>query len=337
MWKIVPNTAQALSNNQADSAPASPNEVAVRLQTKMEKQMTEVNDKTRIHSMNLVYNGGNNYSGTFEMGTSDPKVIAYVDATYDGKALDWKITRVTKDGHDIEWKTKGSEHKPASLPDATPVQSFLKLSRDAASGDISSQLNLGVVYYDWCKNFLEPTTDRNALKEVLKTADFDITRTDIAIRKELGERAMQVWTQTAERGNADAQLKLGAVFLEGVITPKNPDKAIEWIRKAAEQGNMDAQAGVGTLLYQSGKYSESLKWLQRAAEQGDGGSSYQIGAYYQLQRTDVIEGYRWFLIAVSQGAKSGVAVRDALEKVMTASQIAEATRRAGSFKLAYVP
>ena len=51
--------------------------------------------------------------------------------------------------------------------------------------------------------------------------------------------------QEAEKGNAKAQLGLGACYARGNGVPKNLAEAVKWYRKAAEQGEVAAQVILG--------------------------------------------------------------------------------------------
>lgn len=59
--------------------------------------------------------------------------------------------------------------------------------------------------------------------------------------------------QQAEKGSAEAQYKLGNLFLEGWVVPKDRKKAAEWFRKSAEQGYAKSQYHLG-LIYMLDRY-----------------------------------------------------------------------------------
>ncbi len=77
----------------------------------------------------------------------------------------------------------------------------------------------------------------------------------------------------AEKGNAEAQAKLGELYRKGEGVAQNFQESAKWLHKAAEKGIADAQLKLGEL-YADGKgvaqnAQESVKWLQRAAAQGN--------------------------------------------------------------------
>ena len=78
--------------------------------------------------------------------------------------------------------------------------------------------------------------------------------------------------QLAEKGNAEAQLKLAQMYQEGKGVAQNLQEAFNWSKKAAEQGLAQAQLLLGQM-YATGKGvatdgKEAAKWIQKAADQG---------------------------------------------------------------------
>ncbi len=82
--------------------------------------------------------------------------------------------------------------------------------------------------------------------------------------------AFESLTRAAERGNADAQMKVARAYQQGKEVKENPEEALKWFRKAADQGNVDAQYAVGDA-YKNGTgvpqdNAEALKWYRMAEE-----------------------------------------------------------------------
>ncbi len=78
--------------------------------------------------------------------------------------------------------------------------------------------------------------------------------------------------RSAERGDTDAQYKLGVCYSTGEGVKQDYAEAVKWFRKAAEQGHAEAQFKLG-LAYEDGNgvakdYTEAVKWFRKAAEQG---------------------------------------------------------------------
>lgn len=76
--------------------------------------------------------------------------------------------------------------------------------------------------------------------------------------------------ERAEQGNADAQFRLGDMYMYGDGVPKNLDEAIKWFRKAAEQDYVPA---LKKLYFLSDNISEAEHWRLRASgAQGEVGT-----------------------------------------------------------------
>lgn len=79
--------------------------------------------------------------------------------------------------------------------------------------------------------------------------------------------------RVARRGNVEAEHAVGLAYLFGDGAVRNPDKALEWLRKAGTAGNVRSQALLGTLLEhgEGVKHDlrEALEWQRKAAQQGD--------------------------------------------------------------------
>jgi TPR repeat protein len=72
----------------------------------------------------------------------------------------------------------------------------------------------------------------------------------------------------AERGEANAQFEFARMLLSGNGVPKDPEKALEWMKKAAAQNHADALGGVG-YFYAKGVAvpeddKEATEWFRKA-------------------------------------------------------------------------
>lgn len=79
-------------------------------------------------------------------------------------------------------------------------------------------------------------------------------------------------SQAAEEGNAQAQLVLGNMYEQGRGVEQSSDMAAEWIRKAADQESFLAQLQLAKM-YFDGRgvpqdYSEAFSWLMSAVNLG---------------------------------------------------------------------
>ena len=98
----------------------------------------------------------------------------------------------------------------------------------------------------------------------------------------------------AERGEAEAQYRLGLSYVIGVEVPEDVVLAAAWFRRAAEQGHAAAQSALG-VAYDYGDgvpqdHAEAVAWYRRAAEQGHAGGQNNLGFMYATGR-GIPQGY----------------------------------------------
>lgn len=104
-----------------------------------------------------------------------------------------------------------------------------------------------------------------------------------------GTAAVAGIEESARQGNAQAQAKMGALYLLGREGVEQDDqKAAEWIHKAAEQGFLEAQVLLAAM-YDRGlgvqhSKDNATQWYEKAAAQG------HATAMAILGRNDVAKG-----------------------------------------------
>ncbi len=116
--------------------------------------------------------------------------------------------------------------------------------------------------------------------------------------------------KAAERGDSDAQIKLGSCYYEGKNGVElSYTEAIKWFRKAAEQGNAKAQIMLA-YCFENGKgveknYSETIKWCRMAAEQGNIQAQFKLAVLYSTNdvngQTNHKEEIKWYRLSAEQG------------------------------------
>jgi TPR repeat protein len=141
---------------------------------------------------------------------------------------------------------------PASPNEPTPEEKFLKLRKDAETGDPKAQNGLGVMYYTG--------------EAISKDPSGKILNNDPAT-------AAAWFHRSAAQGYADAQFNLGLMYANGEGVPHDAAKAVELFKKAAEQGNVDAQNNLGVMYYSGEGVSrdtdKAKEWFSKAAAQGN--------------------------------------------------------------------
>lgn len=96
----------------------------------------------------------------------------------------------------------------------------------------------------------------------------------------LSAESFQEVKLSAEKGNPDAQKKMGDFFCTGVVVIQNFIEAAKWYRKAAVQGNIKAQYLLGVMYRGHGiprNLPEAVGWITKAAEAGDREAQVSLG------------------------------------------------------------
>ena len=73
----------------------------------------------------------------------------------------------------------------------------------------------------------------------------------------------------AEKGDAEARLKLGLMYTFGRGVAMSGPKGEKWFQKAAQQGNAFAQLNLGLMHMRRGDDAVAMSWFQQSAEQGN--------------------------------------------------------------------
>ncbi len=103
----------------------------------------------------------------------------------------------------------------------------------------------------------------------------------------------------AEKGNAEAQFRLGLMYREGKGVAQDGKLAADWFGKAAEQGHVEAQENLGF------SYAKGLG----------------------VER-DWVQADKWFSIAAASGKESAIKNQKVVEVHMQPDNIAEANKLA---------
>lgn len=116
----------------------------------------------------------------------------------------------------------------------------------------------------------------------------------------------------ADRGDAEAQLKLGSMYATGAGVNQDLKKAARWHRKAAEQGLASAQYQLGLDFAEGSGVKpdaiEAAKWFRKAAEQGLVQAQVELGRAYENGRglsPSAVEAVHWFRKAAELGSAAG--------------------------------
>jgi TPR repeat protein len=91
--------------------------------------------------------------------------------------------------------------------------------------------------------------------------------------------------KAADAREADGEVGIGILSINGLGVPKNYGGAMASFKKAAEQGDTRGEDGIG-FLYENGlgvtqNYGEAVRWYRKAAESGDQEAQSDLGNMYQ--------------------------------------------------------
>ena len=174
--------------------------------------------------------------------------------------------------------------------------------------------------------------------------DSDVIAAQAAFGKGDYATALRLLRPLAEKGDAEMQAVLGAMYGKGLGVRRDYTEAIKWYRKAAEQGNASAQNNLGAI-YDRGQgvpqdYTEAIKWYRKAAEQGVVVVQFNLGVLYdngEVVPQDFVQAHKWYNLAAANSTDKEVREkaaknRDLVAEKMTPEQIAEAQKLAREWK-----
>ena len=139
------------------------------------------------------------------------------------------------------------------------------------------------------------------------------------------------------RPSNNAQITAGAKPAKPATpAPKLTDDhhfAVQLYQESAENGDSDAQYKLG-LLYLTGNgalqdFAEAAKWLKLAAERGYALAQYELGLIYRTGyglASDQVQSYMWLNLAAAAGVKQAVVARDEVMKSLSTKQLAQAQK-----------
>lgn len=93
------------------------------------------------------------------------------------------------------------------------------------------------------------------LDELYKNYNFD-----------LEERYFQKINDVAQRGNPDAQFRIGRCFDKGYHIKENKEEAKKWYTLAAEQGSSSSKVNLGDIYYEEGNVASAMKYFEEALD-----------------------------------------------------------------------
>jgi hypothetical protein len=129
-----------------------------------------------------------------------------------------------------------------------------------------------------------------------------------ALRKNDFPAAVKELRPLADRGDAEAQYRVGLMYEFGKGYPQDKAQGIAWFRKAAAQNHVAAQTELG-IIYATGDgvakdSKQAVEWFQKAAPQGNVAAQYNLGLLYAKGdgvKVDNAQAIAWWRKAAAQG------------------------------------
>ncbi len=136
----------------------------------------------------------------------------------------------------------------------------------------------------------------------------DMAAADAAYERADFYSAQKEYRILAEKGNAEAQNKLGHMYRYGLGVAQDYTEALKWFRKSAAQHHHPAEVNLG-FMYGGGlgvpqSYEEQMRWIRHAAEEGDARAQYYLGVTLLEDRRvarRAVEATEWIRRAAKQG------------------------------------
>ncbi|PFH20875.1 tetratricopeptide repeat protein [Burkholderia sp. JKS000303] len=123
---------------------------------------------------------------------------------------------------------------------------------------------------------------------VCTSANADMQKGLAAYKEKDYATALSEFKREASRGNSEAEVILGNMYISGEGVDVNDQEAAAWYQRAANQGDAEGERRLGTMYYSAAGMSDNYKlftkafyWVQKAAIQGDVTAQSMLAAMYQ--------------------------------------------------------
>jgi localization factor PodJL len=144
--------------------------------------------------------------------------------------------------------------------------------------------------------------------------------------------AARWFERAAQAGFAAAQFRLGSLYEKGQGVKKDLEKAKQNYLAAAAQGNAKAMHNLAVLYAEGGftgkpDFATAAQWFQKAADYGIADSQYNLAVLYARGLTgskNLVDSYKWFSLAATQGDKEAAHKRDEVAAQLDAKDLAAA-------------
>ena len=185
--------------------------------------------------------------------------------------------------------------------------------KSADKGNIDGQYNTGFSY-EYSRGVEKD--DEQAFAYYLKAAEQGHEKAQLKLLERGGlyerngnpAKAIDWYNKVANQGNAEAQYRLGKMYLEGRGIRQDDKQAAHWFEKSAEKDHPQAQYQLGNMYYE-GKgveqdYEKAFSYCMQAAKHGLADGQNSVGVMYlygQGTKQDYYQAVNYLYKAVAQG------------------------------------
>jgi len=195
---------------------------------------------------------------------------------------------------------------PRDIPKAVEL-----LSKAAAQKDPAGHYNLGVVYRDGLNGLPDPKKAEYHFRESAENgyvlAQYGLAR--IAYDRQDYQLAAKWYEKAGEQGDFEALYNLGYMYHEGQGVTRDYRKARELFYKSADLSRYDRER----------RGTKPMDMLGTIYRDGKGVPK------------NLVEAYKWYLLAASQGHPTAAAHAKEVGQFLTPQQVDEARQRASAF------
>ncbi len=159
---------------------------------------------------------------------------------------------------------------------------FREKLREATAGDSAAQYDVGTMY----QNGRGVAADRNKAVEWYRKAAAQDNASAVSRLRLMEENAARFKKTLAQaaKGDAESQYDLGNMYMMGVGSDIDYDRAIKAFEQSANQGNDKAAYKLGLMYFEGtgvhSKPATAFKWFRMAAEHNFPAAQYYLGKMY---------------------------------------------------------
>ena len=123
------------------------------------------------------------------------------------------------------------------------------------------------------------------------------------------KRALELYSNAADKGDVDSQRTLGVIYADGNGVEKNPAIAVTWFEKAADQGDIKSMAYLGILYMDDDNgvtnYQKAEFYLKKVRESDDkslyANATYYLAALYSSKYKEYAKAFPFWLELAKMG------------------------------------